>query len=147
MPKRRARTYSRVSDDRYPKASRHQYEDGYESEEEPQWYEYAQVSSSATEPMRYAQPVDTIYTSVEDEVVEVVPPLSDEQQRVVDLIMEGKNVFYTGSAGCGKSTILKAFVKQLKAQGLKVDICATTNLAALAINGTTLWHVTACFLF
>jgi ATP-dependent DNA helicase PIF1 len=52
--------------------------------------------------------------------------------------MEGKNVFYTGSAGCGKSTILKAFVKQLKAQGLKVDICATTNLAALAINGTTL---------
>ncbi|KAI4949652.1 hypothetical protein J4E86_007603 [Alternaria arbusti] len=66
------------------------------------------------------------------------PPLSKEQQRVVDLIVDGHNVFYTGSAGCGKSTILRAFVKELKSLG-KVRICAPTNLAALNVGGFTLW--------
>jgi ATP-dependent DNA helicase PIF1 len=67
--------------------------------------------------------------------------LSAEQQRVVDLIVEGgKNVFYTGSAGCGKSTILKAFVPLLKLKGKKVRIVAPTNLAALNVGGQTTWN-------
>ncbi len=74
------------------------------------------------------------------------PILSPEQQNVVDLILAGHNVFYTGSAGCGKSTILKAFVKQLEERKKKVRIVAPTNLAALNVNGQVrllLWLLTA----
>jgi hypothetical protein len=68
------------------------------------------------------------------------PILKPEQQKVVDLILEGHNVFYTGSAGCGKSTILKAFVKQLQLRGKMVKIVAPTNLAALNVGGVTTWN-------
>ena len=67
------------------------------------------------------------------------PKLVPEQQHVVDLIVQGHNVFYTGSAGCGKSTILKAFVKRLQRSGKKVKIIAPTNLAALNVGGQTTW--------
>jgi energy-coupling factor transporter ATP-binding protein EcfA2 len=70
------------------------------------------------------------------------PPLCHEQSALVDLILSGRNVFYTGSAGCGKSTVLKAFVKQLKehpTRPKKVDIIAPTGRAALDINGSTFW--------
>jgi ATP-dependent DNA helicase PIF1 len=71
--------------------------------------------------------------------LEPEPVLKPEQQKVVDLILEGHNVFYTGSAGCGKSTILKAFVKQLTLRGKRVKIVAPTNLAALNVGGVTTW--------
>lgn len=66
------------------------------------------------------------------------PPLCGEQLALVDLIMNGQNVFYTGSAGCGKSTVLKHFVHLLRVDGKKVDILAPTGRAALEINGRTL---------
>jgi hypothetical protein len=72
-------------------------------------------------------------------VCETAPTLVPEQQQVVDLILEGHNVFYTGSAGCGKSTVLKAFVSQLRQKGRKVQILAPTNLAALNVGGLTTW--------
>jgi ATP-dependent DNA helicase PIF1 len=68
------------------------------------------------------------------------PRLVPEQQQVVDLIVQGHNVFYTGSAGCGKSTILKAFVRQLQQRGKRVKIVAPTNLAALNVGGQTTWN-------
>lgn len=67
------------------------------------------------------------------------PMLCPEQAALVDLIMSGRNVFYTGSAGCGKSTVLRAFVAQLRAMGKEVRIIAPTGKAALAVNGTTTW--------
>jgi hypothetical protein len=72
-------------------------------------------------------------------VCETAPTLVPEQQQVVDLILEGHNVFYTGSAGCGKSTVLKAFVSQLRRKGRNVQILAPTNLAALNVGGQTTW--------
>ncbi|USP82420.1 hypothetical protein yc1106_09694 [Curvularia clavata] len=78
--------------------------------------------------------------TVDDFVPEPEPELSAEQKYVVDLIVEGgHNVFYTGSAGCGKSTILKAFVRKLVAKGKRVNIVAPTNLAALNVGGQTTW--------
>jgi hypothetical protein len=65
------------------------------------------------------------------------PALCSEQKNLVDLILQGQNVFYTGSAGCGKSTVLKAFVRELKAIGRNVRIVAPTGKAALEVNGTT----------
>lgn len=81
------------------------------------------------------------------------PSLCPEQQRLVKVIMSGRNVFYTGSAGCGKSTVLKNFVERLKGQFVTrfddqrkpnqyyktVDIIAPTGRAALDINGSTFW--------
>jgi ATP-dependent DNA helicase PIF1 len=74
---------------------------------------------------------------VPQQEIKVEPPLCEEQQRLVDLILSKKNVFYTGSAGCGKSTVLKAFVQELKQQGRNVVIVAPTGKAALEINGST----------
>lgn len=70
---------------------------------------------------------------------EAEPPLCAEQQQLVDLILSGKNVFYTGSAGCGKSTVLKAFTRRLREMGRRVHIVAPTGRAALQVNGTTTW--------
>ncbi|KAK8007209.1 hypothetical protein PG989_001199 [Apiospora arundinis] len=67
------------------------------------------------------------------------PVLCPEQAALVDLICAGRNVFYTGSAGCGKSTVLKAFTKRLEGMGKKVHILAPTGRAALQVNGATTW--------
>lgn len=67
------------------------------------------------------------------------PPLCKEQADLVSLILSGRNTFYTGSAGCGKSTVLKAFVRQLRDAGKRVHIVAPTGRAALDINGSTTW--------
>ncbi|KAF1971055.1 hypothetical protein BU23DRAFT_570308 [Bimuria novae-zelandiae CBS 107.79] len=68
------------------------------------------------------------------------PPLSSEQAALVDLIVNGRrNVFYTGSAGVGKSRVLKAFRRQLASKGLRVNVVAPTSRAALDVNGTTTW--------
>jgi len=55
------------------------------------------------------------------------PILTTEQSDLVELICSGKNVFYTGSAGCGKSTVLRAFVKKLRAENKEVNIIAPTG--------------------
>ncbi|TGJ85182.1 hypothetical protein E0Z10_g3608 [Xylaria hypoxylon] len=65
------------------------------------------------------------------------PSLCPEQAELVDIILSGRNVFYTGSAGCGKSTVLKAFTKRLRDRGLHVDIVAPTGISALGVGGST----------
>lgn len=67
----------------------------------------------------------------------IEPPLTAEQQALVDVILSGKNVFYTGSAGTGKSTVLKAFKERLEKQRKVVDIIAPTGVAALQVHGVT----------
>ena len=68
-----------------------------------------------------------------------VPALCQEQIDLVELILSGRNVFYTGSAGCGKSTVLGCFVKCLKVLEKRVHIVAPTGRAALDIGGSTFW--------
>lgn len=67
------------------------------------------------------------------------PRLSPEQAEVVELAASGRNIFYTGSAGSGKSTVLRALVQRLTHMGKRVRVVAPTGRAALAINGTTTW--------
>ena len=62
--------------------------------------------------------------------------LTDEQKRVLDAIRQGKNVFFTGSGGSGKSFLLR-IIKQY----LPHDSCfvtASTGVAASLIGGITL---------
>ncbi|POS72195.1 PIF1 [Diaporthe helianthi] len=75
-----------------------------------------------------------------DEPPRVVGPrLSPEQAKVVALAASGRNIFYTGSAGSGKSTVLHAIVQRLEHMGKRVWVLAPTGRAALAINGRTTW--------
>lgn len=69
--------------------------------------------------------------------------LSDEQKKVLNLVTEeNKSVFFTGSAGTGKSVLLREIIKKLRAKHMhqpdRVAVTASTGLAACNIGGVTL---------
>jgi ATP-dependent DNA helicase PIF1 len=64
-------------------------------------------------------------------------PLSGDQQRAMDIATSGSNLFFTGKAGAGKSTTLKAIVWMLEKMGKRVAVTSTTGVAATVIGGTT----------
>lgn len=69
--------------------------------------------------------------------------LSDEQRAVVKAVMEeGKSVFFTGSAGTGKSVLMRAIIAQLRhkyrQEPDRVAITASTGLASCILEGQTL---------
>lgn len=53
-------------------------------------------------------------------------------------LRSGKNIFLTGAAGTGKTYVLNQYIDECKEQGKQVLICATTGIAALNLNGTTM---------
>jgi hypothetical protein len=71
-----------------------------------------------------------------------VADCSPEQKLILDLVKEGKNVFFTGSAGVGKSFVLKQMCEMFKHKGLKkfqdFFITASTGIAAVHIGGMTI---------
>lgn len=77
-----------------------------------------------------------------NEMVKNVKPiiLSSEQEHVLQLAMRGASLFYTGSAGTGKSVLLRSIIKALrqKYEKGKVAVTASTGLAACNIGGITL---------
>ena len=69
--------------------------------------------------------------------------LSEEQTSVLNLVAEQKkSVFFTGSAGTGKSVLLREIIKVLRAKYKKesdrVAVTASTGLAACNVGGVTL---------
>lgn len=67
--------------------------------------------------------------------------LSEEQQEIVDAVMyDHKNVFFTGSAGTGKSYLLRTIIRRLKMRygNSGVAVTASTGLAATNIDGVTI---------
>eukprot|EP01132_Coremiostelium_polycephalum_P006274 gene6274-7817_t len=72
------------------------------------------------------------------EEINISPTLSDEQRNVLKLAMEGNNIFFTGSAGTGKSFLLKEMVRVLKLMYPdQVHVTASTGIAACNIGGVT----------
>ncbi|GLB36504.1 putative dna repair and recombination [Lyophyllum shimeji] len=63
--------------------------------------------------------------------------LSSEQQEVLDRVKQGRSVFFTGSAGTGKSVLLREIIKTLQERG-GLAITASTGIAAVNIGGSTL---------
>ena len=69
--------------------------------------------------------------------------LSDEQKKVLDLVADArKSVFFTGSAGTGKSVLLREIIKvlreKLQREPDRVAVTASTGLAACNVSGVTL---------
>lgn len=64
--------------------------------------------------------------------------LSAEQQKVIDLIKAGRNVFLTGQAGTGKTTTIHSVCEYAYARNMMYGITATTGCAAVLIGGKTL---------
>ena len=61
---------------------------------------------------------------------------SDSQWNIIHQVDQKKNVFFTGNAGTGKSTLLHFFKQAFPTDVLQVT--ATTGLAACHIGGTTI---------
>jgi len=71
------------------------------------------------------------------------PHLSQEQRQVLKLVVDdGKSVFFTGSAGTGKSVLLREIIAVLRRkhsrESDRVAMTASTGLAACNIGGVTL---------
>ena len=64
--------------------------------------------------------------------------MNEQQNMVLNMVMEGKNVFLTGPAGTGKTYTLRKVIQWLKTQDIHFGITATTGSAALLIGGRTL---------
>ncbi|XP_068605027.1 ATP-dependent DNA helicase PIF1 [Brachionichthys hirsutus] len=62
--------------------------------------------------------------------------LSKEQEAVLSAVLSGKNVFFTGSAGTGKSFLLRRIMGSLPPKSSFAT--ASTGVAACHIGGTTL---------
>ncbi len=69
--------------------------------------------------------------------------LSNEQKSVLDLVVDkNKSVFFTGSAGTGKSVLLREIIQVLRSrynrETDRVAVTASTGLAACNVGGVTL---------
>lgn len=71
---------------------------------------------------------------------QVTPPpiLSDEQTAVMRDIIQLENVLVTGSAGTGKSTVLKALRTYFADAYLRLAVCGSTGIAAVNVGGLTI---------
>ena len=61
--------------------------------------------------------------------------LNGEQEAALGLMMSGVNVFLTGEAGTGKSTLVREFIRRCEGECI---VLAPTGVAALNARGTTI---------
>jgi len=72
--------------------------------------------------------------------------LSPQQSNIVNKCIQGENVFITGSAGTGKSFLIKHIVKCLRNRYIDasdknaVHVTSTTGIGACGIGGVTIHH-------
>jgi ATP-dependent DNA helicase PIF1 len=67
--------------------------------------------------------------------------LSKYQRKVIDMALSGKSFLYTGSAGTGKSFVMKTMIHRLISQcpekESSIFVTASTGAAAVLVGGTT----------
>ncbi len=65
----------------------------------------------------------------------IEPTLSPEQQKAFHALQSGENIFLTGGAGCGKSFLIREFMRDLDPKNF--PILASTGTAAVLLGGRT----------
>lgn len=72
--------------------------------------------------------------------------LDPKQQQILDLCMQGRNVFFTGMGGTGKTFLLLQIAARLKTKlgSDKVAVTAPTGVAAIICQGQTLHSLAGC---
>ncbi|KAH9238006.1 hypothetical protein K456DRAFT_1400969 [Colletotrichum gloeosporioides 23] len=68
------------------------------------------------------------------------PILCPEQQKAMDLAMQGHNLFITGSGGCGKSVLVKALRDEFRFREMDTHLLAPTGQAVVNIGGRTTFN-------
>lgn len=65
--------------------------------------------------------------------------LNEEQRNLLEIALSGKSIFFTGSAGTGKSFVLRVIVEELQIKHgyNSVYVTASTGIAACNIQGVT----------
>ncbi|CAE6460433.1 unnamed protein product [Rhizoctonia solani] len=66
------------------------------------------------------------------------PELSEEQRHILERVLQGESVFFTGSAGTGKSVLLRSIIAALGGPSDKVAVTSSTGISATHIGGQTL---------
>nr|CCM17105.1 PIF1 helicase-like protein, putative,DNA repair and recombination protein, mitochondrial precursor,putative [Leishmania guyanensis] len=66
--------------------------------------------------------------------------ITQDQRHVVKLALSGFNLFVGGSAGTGKTVLLKYIYRELSQMGLRVAMTATTGVTAVQLGGCTFHH-------
>ncbi|ELU39250.1 PIF1 domain-containing protein [Rhizoctonia solani AG-1 IA] len=66
------------------------------------------------------------------------PELSEEQRHILERVLRGESVFFTGSAGTGKSVLLRSIITALGGPSDKVAVTSSTGISAVHIGGQTL---------
>ncbi|QRV89235.1 ATP-dependent DNA helicase PIF1 [Ceratobasidium sp. AG-Ba] len=94
---------------------------------------YGEAESSFQEPDH-----QVLSTNIQADVGSDEIKLSAEQNHVLEMVLDGENVFFTGSAGTGKSVLLREIIRQLQNEGKNVAVTASTGIAAINIGGKTL---------
>lgn len=64
--------------------------------------------------------------------------MNEKQQLAYDLALNGKSIFVSGAAGCGKSYVIEQIVRALSKKQSRYQICAPTGVAAVNVRGKTL---------
>ena len=60
------------------------------------------------------------------------------QERALDILKTGANVFLTGEPGAGKTHVINQYIAWLEAAQLNVAVAASTGIAATHIGGMTI---------
>lgn len=83
--------------------------------------------------------INTIVPQKDKKVkINSVSQLDEYGQKAAQLVKEGNNLFITGKAGTGKSTVLRILVKDAKERRKNVVVLAPTGVAAKVAKGMTI---------
>ncbi len=90
-----------------------------------------------------AEDQDRVVSPIPDIPIDSDARLSDDQAEALTILQSGKNSFLAGSAGTGKSFLLRRFIDLSRSANKSVLVTAPTGIAAHHLQGATL-HSAFC---